>query len=120
MSDEFTQLKDAFCEKALLRYLIPNMKPAFMWLPTKLAYCSVVPGEVTTGSWYHVPVEQLPALSGNIPNIDLEALAVDFASGRFRQYTVGGPKVTVITDNRPLEDILVLELFSLYQGNLVE
>ena len=41
------------------------------------------------------------------PQLDLEALAVDFALRRFRQYTVGGPKMTVITDYKPLVSIFL-------------
>ena len=37
------------------------------------------------------------------PQIDLEALAIDFALRRFRQYIVGSPtKIQVITDHQPL------------------
>lgn len=36
------------------------------------------------------------------PQIDLEALAVDFGLRRFRQYIVGGPTVPVYTDHKPL------------------
>ena len=36
------------------------------------------------------------------PQLDLEALAVDFGLRRFRYYCVGGPPVTVVTDHKPL------------------
>ena len=42
----------------------------------------------------------------NYPQIDLEALAVDFGLRRFRQYVAGDPKpVSVITDHKPLISI---------------
>ena len=42
------------------------------------------------------PVEQ------RYPQLDLEALAVDFGLRRFRYYCVGGPLVTIVTDHKPL------------------
>ena len=36
------------------------------------------------------------------PQLDLEALAVDFGLRRFRYYCAGGPPVTIITDHKPL------------------
>ena len=42
----------------------------------------------------------------NYPQLDLEALAIDFALRRFRHYVVGDPKVvTVVTDHKPLVSI---------------
>ena len=37
--------------------------------------------------------------------LDLEALAIDFGLRRFRQYLVGGPQSTVVTDHKPLVSI---------------
>ena len=42
------------------------------------------------------PVEQ------RYPQLDLEALAVDYGLRRFRYYCVGGPLTTIITDHKPL------------------
>ena len=39
------------------------------------------------------------------PQLDLEVLAVDFGWRRFRYHIVGGPKVPVITDHKPLVSI---------------
>nr|XP_039253278.1 uncharacterized protein LOC120330370 [Styela clava] len=39
------------------------------------------------------------------PQLDLEALAVDFALRRFRNYIAGGPPVKIITDHKPLVSI---------------
>ena len=39
------------------------------------------------------------------PQLDLEALSVDFGLRRFRYYLVGGPTVEVITDHKPLVSI---------------
>ena len=37
--------------------------------------------------------------------IDLEALSIDFALRRFRFYVAGGPKVSIVTDHKPLVPI---------------
>ena len=42
------------------------------------------------------PVEQ------RYPQLDLEALAVDFGLRRYRYYCGGGPTVTIVTDHKPL------------------
>jgi len=39
------------------------------------------------------------------PQLDIEALAIDFGLRRFRFYIVGGPQATIITDHKPLESI---------------
>ena len=36
------------------------------------------------------------------PQIDLEALSIDFSQRRFRFYVAGRPKVTIITDHKPM------------------
>ena len=36
------------------------------------------------------------------PQLDLEATAIDFALRRFRNYLVGAPVVTIVTDHKPL------------------
>ena len=45
------------------------------------------------------------AVEARYPQLDLEALAIDFALRRFRYYLIGGPQVTVITDHKPLISI---------------
>ena len=45
------------------------------------------------------------ATEARYPQLDLEALSVDFAMRRFRFYVAGGPQITVITDHKPLEAI---------------
>ena len=42
----------------------------------------------------------------NYPQLDIEAMAVDFSLRRFRPYLVGAPhQVTVVTDHHPLLSI---------------
>ena len=36
------------------------------------------------------------------PQLDLEAMAIDFGLRHFRQDIIGGPPVTIITDHKPL------------------
>ena len=44
-------------------------------------------------------------MEARYPQLDLEALAIDFGLRRFRFYIVGGPSTTIITDHKPLESI---------------
>ena len=39
------------------------------------------------------------------PQLDLEALAIDFGLRRFRHYIMGGPAIDVTTDHKPLVSI---------------
>ena len=39
------------------------------------------------------------------PQLDLEALAIDYGLRRFRFYLVGAPEVVIVTDHKPLEAI---------------
>ena len=41
-------------------------------------------------------------MEGRYPQLDLEALAVDYGLRRFRFYLVGAPEVKVVTDHKPL------------------
>ena len=38
----------------------------------------------------------------NYPQIDLEAMGLDFGLRRFRNYLVGAPSVKLVTDHKPL------------------
>ena len=50
-------------------------------------------------------VDFIPHLSRKYPQIDLEAMTVDFSVTRFRHYIVGGPQVEMITDHKPMISI---------------
>jgi hypothetical protein len=45
------------------------------------------------------------SVESRYPQLDLEALAIDYGLRRFRFYLVGGPETATITDHKPLEAI---------------
>ena len=107
-NEEFEHLKTLLCEEALLTYFDPDL-PTFLLVDAHRSGISAILAQgtsadtakmVTCASRATTPVEQ------HYAQLDLEALAIDFALRRFRQYIVGDPKVTVvITDHKPLVSI---------------
>ena len=101
---EFEELKEAFSEDMLMNHFDPN-KNTFIQVDAHRSGLSAIlmQGDtldeakpVACASRATTPVEQ------RYPQLDLEALAVDFGLRRFRYYCVGGPTVTIITDHKPL------------------
>ena len=101
---EFQELKDAFCEDMLMNHFDPNKK-TFIRVDAHRSGLSAilmqgqtidVAKPVACASRATTPAEQ------RYPQLDLEALAVDYGLRRFRYYCVGGPVVTIITDHKPL------------------
>ena len=101
---EFEALRDEFSESMLMTHFDPGQK-TFIQVDAHVSGLAAVlmQGEspesakpVACASRATTPVEK------RYPQLDLEALAVDFGLRRFRYYCVGGPSVTVITDHKPL------------------
>ena len=91
----------------LLRFYDPD-KNTFIFVDAyKSGFGAILAqGETIENCW---PVAVASRTTSNpekkYPQIDLEGMAVDFGLGRFRQYLVGGPEVTVVTDHKPLISI---------------
>ena len=101
---EFEELRDAFSEDMLMNHFNPE-KNTFIQVDAHRSGLSAIlmQGDtledakpVACASRATTPVEQ------RYPQLDLEALAVDFGLRRFRYYIVGCPTVTVVTDHKPL------------------
>ena len=101
---EFEQLRDEFSENMLMTHFDPT-KNTYIQVDAHRSGLSAIllQGEtredakpVACASRATTPIEQ------RYPQLDLEALAVDFGLRRYRYYCVGGPTVTVITDHKPL------------------
>ena len=82
--------------------------PMFLFVDAHRSGLSAMLAQGNTASSSHVvacasrattPVER------RYPQLDLEALAIDFALRRYRQYLVGGPPVTIITGHKSLISI---------------
>ena len=101
---EFEELRDAFSEEMLLNHFDPSKK-TFIRVDAHQSGLSAIlmQGDtvedakpVACASRATTPVEQ------RYPQLDLEALAVDFGLRRYRYYCVGGPTVTIVTDHKSL------------------
>ena len=104
---EFDRLKVAFREDTLLRHFNPE-EDTFIFVDAHLSGLSAIlmQGEtsdsakpVAFASRATTPVEQ------RYPQLDLEALAIDFGLRRFRYFIAGGPEIKVVTDHKPLVSI---------------
>ena len=104
---EFVSLKEVLSGNALLAHFSPK-KTTFIFVDAHQSGLSAIlaQGEtiekakmVSCASRTTTPVER------RYPQLDLEALAVDFAMRRYRQFLVGGPTVFIVTDHKPLVSI---------------
>ena len=101
---EFEDLREAFTEDMLMNHF-DSSKQTFIQVDAHRSGLSAIllQGDtledakpVACASRSTTPVEQ------RYPQLDLEALAVDFGLRRFRYFCVGGPMVTIVTDHKPL------------------
>ena len=104
---EFKKLKELLYEDSLLRYFNPDLR-TFIFVDAHKTGLSAILAQgttaedsqiVTCASRATTPIER------QYPHLDLEALSIDFALRRFRQYVVGSPEVQIMTDHRPLVSI---------------
>ena len=104
---EFNEVKKQFSEDALLRFY-DIKKETFLFVD---AHKSGLGAVLSQGSSIEnsVPVAVASRTTTKVekryPQIDLEGMSVDFGLRRFRQYLVGAPKITVVTDHQPLVPI---------------
>ena len=101
---EFDDLRDAFSEDMLMNHFDPSQN-TFIRVDAHRSGLSAILMQgsnlddakpVACASRSTTPVER------RYPQLDLEALAVDYGLRRFRYYCVGGPPVTIVTDHKPL------------------
>ena len=102
---EFETLRKEFSEEIMLEHFNPQLKTHIQVDAHVSGLSAILMQEhnntkriVSTASRATTPTE------ARYPQLDLEALAVDFGLRRFRFY-VAGAKVTIITDHKPLESI---------------
>ena len=104
---EFKDLKKSFSSDILMRHFDPSMQ-TFISVDAHASGLSAILQQgktqedakpVLLASRSTSPVES------RYPQLDLEALAVDFALRRFRYYLLGGPPVILVTDHKPLVSI---------------
>ena len=97
----FEKLKQMTSSETMLRYYDPN-------LPVVLQQSSVGLGAVLLQQGRPVAYASraLTDCERNYAPLELECLAIVFATKKFDQYVFGHPDVTIHTDHRPLEAIL--------------
>ena len=101
---EFQNLKEAFKKDVLLRHYDVNA-PTFIFVDAHATSLSAI---LTQGP--SIDATKAVALASrttttaekNYSQLDLETTAIDFGLRQFRHILVGGPPVSVITDQQPL------------------
>ena len=105
---EFEHLKGLLCEDAMLAYYETD-SPTYLLVDAHRTGISAILAQGSspeTARMVTCASRATTAVERYYPQLDLEALAIDFALRRFRQYIVGDPKVvTVVTDHKPLISI---------------
>lgn len=103
---EFSKIKEEFSKDILLRHFDPKCTTE-IHVDAHRSGLSALLVQIVDGEKNIVGVASraTTAVETRYPQIDLESLAVDFGLRRFRFYIAGGPRVTVVTDHKPLRSI---------------
>ena len=105
---EFNELKYSICEDTLLHYFDTSL-PTFIFVDAhKTGISAILAQGKDTDSCKPVAFASRATKDEErrYPQLDLEALAIDFGLRRFRLYVVGAPEInTVVTDHKPLISI---------------
>ena len=105
---EFNELKYSICEDTLLHYFDTSL-PTFIFVDAhKTGISAILAQGKDTDSCKPVAFASRATKDEErrYPQLDLEALAIDFGLRRFRLYVVGAPEInTVVTDHNPLISI---------------
>ena len=104
--EEFNKIRAEFSKDILLRHYDPSLKTEIQVDAHQTGLSAILVQE-KNGEKVIVGVASRATTEteARYPQIDLEALAVDFGLRRFRYYIAGGPKILVITDHKPLQSI---------------
>ena len=103
---EFETLRDDFSEDILIHHYNPQEETQLVVDASQSGLSALlVQGTQNDKKIVAVASRATSSTEARYPQLDLEALAIDFGLRRFRYYIAGGPKVTVITDHKPLESI---------------
>ena len=101
----FRSILQAFKKEALLRYFDMN-KPIFIFVDAHITGLGAVLAQgpsIEKAKPVAFASRGTNKAESNYPQLDLEAMSLDFSMRRFRNYIVGAPhQVTLITDHKPL------------------
>ena len=101
----FDKLIKAFKQDTLLRYF-DLAKPIFIFTDAHISGIGAMLGQgesVSTAKPVAFASRTTNKAESNYPQIDLEAMGLDFGMRRFRKYIVGAPEIiNIVTDHKPL------------------
>ena len=104
---EFNRLKTLFHKEACLQYFDPLLN-TYLFVDAHQSGLSAILSQGTTPETAHMVAcasRATTPIERRYPQLDLEALSLDFALRRYRKYTLGGPNVTIFTVHKPLVNI---------------
>ena len=104
---QFQRVKNLFNEKMLLQYYDIN-KQTFIFVDASIHGFGAIlcqGSSIKDCSPVDVASRSTKGAESRYPQIDLEAMAIDFALQRFRFFLLGSSQVTIITDHKPLVPI---------------
>ena len=100
----FERLITTFQKDTLMRYY-DMKKPIFIFTDAHISGLGAILAQGSTISDAK-PValasRTTNSAENKYPQLDLEAMAIDFALRRFRIYLAGAPHITIVTDHKPL------------------
>jgi len=101
---EFLRIKKEFSKDILLRHYDPE-KETYIEVDASREGLSALLLQGKDRKIVAVASRSTTETERCYPQLDLESLAIDYGLRRFRFYILGGPKVTVLTDHKPLKAI---------------
>ena len=103
---EFEAIKEAFSENILMAHFDPKMETAIEVDASQNGLSAIlIQGPAENQKVVAVASRSTSETESKYPQIDLEALAVDFGLRRFSFYLEGAAQFTVYTDHQPLQSI---------------
>ena len=94
-----------FCIKNTLLTFFQSQQPLFLFVDAHIMGLSatLLQGtNVTNAKLVAFSSRATTSVESCYPQLDLEALAINFGLRHFQQYIKGSPPVTIITDHKPL------------------
>lgn len=100
-------LKGTLCKETLLNFFDPSLN-TYLFIDSHITGISAIIAQgkdLATSKPIAFASRSTSSVERRYAQLDLEALSVDFALRRFRNYLVGGPTVKTFTEHKPLISI---------------
>ena len=105
---EFQNIKDTFTTDLLLRHYDTSKKKTFIFVDVHFTGLGAILAQgqsIGQTKAVALALRTTTAAEKNYSQLDLEATAIDFGLRQFRHILAGGPQVTVVTDQQPLQSL---------------